>query len=102
MKIPRNVRTKKLEGAAAGKGVYSGPDFIAKLVALLLARLLPAALACNGFFHAFLFARLEVEGVPLNLLDYVLLLDLTFEAPQGVFEGLTLLNPYFCQSRYTT
>jgi hypothetical protein len=30
------------------------------------------------------------------------LLDFALEAPQGIFEGLALLNPYFGQTGYTT
>jgi|tagenome__1003787_1003787.scaffolds.fasta_scaffold20913749_2 hypothetical protein len=74
------------------------PRSLRYLVALLLARLLPAALACDGFLYAFLFARLEVKGMTLNFLDNVLLLDFPLEAPQGVLEGLALLNSNFCQT----
>ena len=38
----------------------------------------------------------------LNFLDDVLLLDLALEAPQGILEGLALLNPNFCHLGYTT
>ena len=64
---------------------------------LLFTCLLAAALASQRFFYALLFARLEVKGVTLNLLNNVLLLDLTLEAAQGVLERLALLNPYFRQ-----
>jgi hypothetical protein len=64
----------------------SGPGFLSVcLVALLLARLLTATLARDGFLDAFLFARFQVEGVPLNLLDNIFLLDLALEAPECVF-----------------
>ena len=33
----------------------------------------------------------------LNLLDYVFLLHLAFEAAQSILEGFTLLKPNFCQ-----
>ena len=64
---------------------------------LLFSSFLAAALASQRFFYALLFARLEVKGVTLNLLNNVLLLDLTLEAAQGVLERLALLNPYFRQ-----
>ena len=51
---------------------------------LLFTSFFPAALARQRFFHALLFARLEVEGMTLHFLDNVLLLDLTLEAAQGV------------------
>ncbi len=51
---------------------------------LLFASLFATALARQRFFYTFLLARLEVEGVTLHFLDYVLLLDFTFEAPQGI------------------
>ena len=50
-----------------------------KLV-LLFACLLTIAFPCESFLHAAFFARFQVEGMPLNFLDNVLLLDLTFEA----------------------
>lgn len=31
-------------------------------------------------------------------LDNVFLLHFAFKAPQSIFQGLTFLNPYFCQS----
>ena len=72
----------------------SGPDICHCLVALLL--------ASDGFLDAFLFARLQIEGMQLNFPDNVLLLNLALEAPQGIFEGLALLNPNFRQNEYTT
>ena len=62
-----------------GRG--SGP---AVLRLLLLAGLLTAPLARQSFLRASLLARLKVEGVPLDLLNNVLLLDLAFKTPQGV------------------
>ena len=55
------------------------------LLVLLFTSLFATALARQRFFHTLLFARLEVEGMSLDLLDDVLLLDLTLEASQGVF-----------------
>ena len=52
---------------------------------LLFTCLFAAALARQRFFHALLFARLEVEGVTLHFLDDVLLLDLALKTPQRVF-----------------
>jgi len=37
----------------------------------------------------------------LDLLDDVLLLDFALEPTQGIFEGLSLLDPDFCQTEHT-
>ena len=95
--IPESM--KKIEGAAGNRN--SGPDY-GELVALLLARLFTAALACYGLFHPLFFAWLEVKGMTLNFLDNVLLLDLALKAPQGVLKGFSLLNSDFGQTGYTT
>ena len=47
---------------------------------LLFARLFACALSSQRGFHSFLFARLQVKGVSLDLLDNVLLLHLALEA----------------------
>jgi hypothetical protein len=43
------------------------------------------ALASQGFLHSPLLAWFQVEGVTLNLLNYVFLLNLAFEAAKCVF-----------------
>ena len=53
--------------------------------------LLPTALSRQGLFDSFLFARLQVEGVLLNLFYDVLLLDLSLEAAEGIFDRLALV-----------
>ena len=68
---------------------------------MFFTRFLSAAFARQCFFHALLLARLQVEGVPLDLLDDVFLLHLALEATQCIFEGLALLKSYFCQLNYT-
>jgi hypothetical protein len=40
--------------------------------------------------------------VPLDLLDDVLLLDLSLEAAKGVFQRFALLKLYFSQTKYTS
>jgi len=77
------------------------PRFSWRLVALLLARL-TAARASNGFLYAFLFAWLQVEGVSLNLLDNVILLDFAREAPKGILQRFALLQPDLSQTGSTT
>ncbi len=64
-----------------GRPENGGPTF--ELV-LLFPSLLAATLARKRFLYALFFARLEVEGMTLNLLDNVLLLDLALKASQGV------------------
>ena len=52
---------------------------------LLFTSLFAAALARQRFLHTLLLARLEVKGVTLHFLNDVLLLNLAFKAPQGIF-----------------
>jgi len=68
---------------------------------LFLTRFFSAALTGQRFFYALFFARLQVKGVTLDLLDDVFLLHLALEATQCIFEGLALLKSYFCQLNYT-
>ena len=60
-----------------------------------LSYLFPAALSRQSLFDSFLFARLQVEGVLLNLFDDVLLLDLALEAAEGIFDRLALVQSHF-------
>src|SRR5689334_10319162 len=83
----------------AARGVMTRPVFLPLF--LLLAGLLAAALARQRFFHAFLLARLQIKGVPLDLLDDVLLLHLSLKTAQRVLEGLAFLHADFRQYRYT-
>jgi hypothetical protein len=68
---------------------------------LLFPRFFPAAFARQCFLHALLLARLQIKGVALNLLDYVLLLHLALETAQCILKGLALLQSDFCQWNYT-
>ncbi len=54
------------------------------------------------FFHATLLTGLQIEGVALDFLDDVFLLDLPLEPAQCVFKGFTLLNSNFRQKKYTS
>jgi len=58
---------------------------------------LAGTLACQGLFHARFLARLQVIGVTLHFPNDVFLLDLAFEAAQGIFQRLALLQSNFCQ-----
>jgi hypothetical protein len=64
---------------------------------LLFTSLFSAAFTRERFFHALLFAGLQVKGVSLDLLDNVFLLNLALKAAQRILEGLALLEPDFCQ-----
>ena len=68
---------------------------------LLFASFLPAALPRQRFFHTLFFARLQVKGVTLNLLDDVFLLHFTLETAQCIFEGFSLLQSNFGQRTNT-
>jgi len=52
---------------------------------LLFSGLFAATLARQSFLYALLLARLEVEGMSLDFLNDVLLLDLALKASQGIF-----------------
>ena len=49
------------------------------------ATFLPVAFAGQRLLGPELLARLQIKGVPLDLLNNVLLLDLSLEAAKGVF-----------------
>jgi hypothetical protein len=76
---------------------YPGRGAAHRSSVLLFTCFLSATFARESFLHALLLARLQVKGVPLNLLDDVFLLHLAFETPQCVFEGLALLESYLRQ-----
>jgi hypothetical protein len=68
---------------------------------LLFPSFFSAAFARQCFLHALLLARLQIKGVALNLLDYVLLLHFALETAQCILKGLALLQSDFCQWNYT-
>jgi hypothetical protein len=59
------------------------------------------ALARESFLGALLLTRLQVEGMSLDFLDDVLLLDLALETAQRAFQGFSVLDVDFCQTRLT-
>ena len=90
-------------GEAASGFVPLRPRGISRLYACLLfyrlpTNLLAAALARQCLLDAFLLARFQVEGVLLDFLNDVFLLDLSLEPSQRIFDGLAILNPNLCQS----
>jgi hypothetical protein len=59
---------------------------------------LAATLAGKSLFDALLLSRLQIEGMLLHFLNDVFLLDLPLETPQGILDGLTVLNANFGHS----
>jgi hypothetical protein len=80
----------KLRAAARG-----GPSVL--LLIAFFARFLSIAFPRQRLLHAAFLTGLQIEGMPLDFFDNVLLLDFTFEPAQGVFKRLALLNPNFGQ-----
>jgi hypothetical protein len=64
--------------------------------------LFPVALAREGFLGALLFTRFQVEGMSLDFLDDVLVLDFALEAAQRAFQGFSILDVDFSQTRLTS
>ncbi len=69
---------------------------VAELV-LLFTSLLTIPLARQRFFHATLFAGLQVEGVTFDFLDNVFLLYLTLKPTQRIFKRFAFLHANLCQ-----
>ena len=58
----------------------------------------PAPFSSQRLLDALLLARFQVEGVFLDFLDDVFLLDLSLETAQSIFDRFTILNSNFRQS----
>ena len=69
---------------------------------LLLADFLAITLTSERFFDALFFARLQIKGVALDLLDDVFRLHFTLKTTESIFKGLAFLNSNLCQERYTS
>jgi len=84
-------------------GGYVPPKSLAK--AELLRRLLPCLLAeplpGQSLFYPTLLARLQIEGMPLDFLDDVFLLNLALEPAKRIFQRLAFLKPYLSQTAHT-
>jgi hypothetical protein len=59
--------------------------------------LLSVAFPCQRRFDSLLLARLQIVGVPFDVLDDVLIQDLSLEAAQRAFQALAIVKPNFCQ-----
>jgi len=55
------------------------------------AHFLPQAFACQSLFDALLFAGFKVEGVFLNVLDDIFLLNLALKATECAFQRLAFI-----------
>ena len=69
---------------------------------LLLTDLLAITLACQRFFHAFLFTGLQIKRVTLDFLDDVFRLHFALKASQCVLKGFAFLYSNLCQEKYTS
>ena len=66
------------------------------------ATFLPVPFACQRLLDPQFLARLQIKRMALDLFNDVFLLHLSLEAPEGVFQGFTVLESYFCQSKNTS
>jgi len=64
------------------------------------AHFFPQPLARQGLLDASFFPRLKVERVLLCIFNDVFLLNLTLEASESAFEGLSFIQNYFRQSSH--
>jgi hypothetical protein len=67
----------------------------------LAPELLAVALSRQGLFCPALITWFQVEGMLLDVLDDVFLLDLPFEPAEGTFDRLALLDFYFSHVTHT-
>src|SRR5262249_33454536 len=67
----------------------------------LAPELLAIALARERLFGAPFVARFQIEGVLLDILDDVFLLNLPFEPAEGALNRFALLNLDFSHAKYT-
>ena len=81
----------------AGTSCLNGPEQLGRLV-LLTPLLFPETFTREGLFGTPLFTRFHVIAVLFNLLDNVLRLDFSLEAPERIFQGFTLLDHNFCHA----
>ena len=72
--------------------LQQSPDGLRSDLLHLSPLLLAASLPCESLLRATFVARLQVEGVFLDVLDDVLLLHLPLEPTEGALDGLTFLD----------
>ena len=66
----------------------------------VLTKLFPGTLLSQSLFDPASFARLQIVGVTLHVLNNVFRHDLAFEPPQGVLQRLAFLQSHFCHARH--
>jgi len=66
------------------------------------ATFLPVSFAGQRLLGPELLAWFQIKGVPLDLLNNVLLLDLSLETAKGVLQRFALLKLNFRQTKYTS
>jgi len=86
-----NLSSEKVAGFDPATVLFSLP-----------ARFLPVSLASQRLLGPALLTRLQIIRVPLNFLDDVFLLHLSFEAAKGVLQCFALLKLNFSQTNYTS
>lgn len=65
---------------------------------LFVSGLLACPFSSQGCLDPLFLPWFQIEGVLLNLLDDIFLLNFALEATQRIFEGFPLLKPYFSQA----
>ncbi len=83
------------------RAAFAGGPPVGMNLVLLFSDLLTVALTSQRLFHALFLARLQIEGMPLDLFNDVFGLYLAFEAAEGIFQWLSLLQSNFRQLNYT-
>src|SRR5262245_5767838 len=95
---PKKSRGFRGSHRVSAPSAQSAAFYFVLLLDWFSTNLLSAAFSGQGLLDTFLFAWFQVERVFLDFFDDVFLLNLAFESPQGIFNGFSVLNPYFCQS----
>ena len=81
------------------KASYNGEA--AERLLLFAPIFLAVSFSRQRLFHPALFTRLQVVGVPFDLLDNIFRLHFPLETAQGILEGFTLLKPDFSHAGNT-
>src|ERR1019366_2931909 len=93
----RPVGTPRLSFLECAVPLPDGERSRSLLLLRLSARLLAVAFTGQGLFDPEFLARLQVEGVPFDLSDDVLLQNLSLEAAERVLHRLAILELYLSQ-----
>ena len=85
-----------------GVGLTTASPIFGSALVLLFAHFLTIPLPGERLFDTLFFARLQIEGVALDLFDDVFGLYLALEAAQGILERFPFLYSNLCQLKYTS